>query len=175
LFLLYATTGLRRDEVLSLKPENIDSEKQMITPCNHEGETKKSWVSFYNKEAEKAFSDAVGYYREMEGNKIICAFEDNGLPLEVAYKVARASLLLNMYKETETQIDTTKINDLINRISNDLNTFRGIKAKLTSIGKTSEDIASDIKTLETGIRDSLAEIQENLRANRPTDNNQEPP
>ena len=52
LFLLYASTGLRREEILSLKPENIDFSKRMITPNNHEGETKKSWVSFYNEEAE---------------------------------------------------------------------------------------------------------------------------
>lgn len=52
LFLLYATTGPRRDEILSLKPEDIDFDKRMITPRNHEDETKKSWVSFYNEEAE---------------------------------------------------------------------------------------------------------------------------
>jgi integrase len=57
LFLLYATTGLRRDEILSLRPENIDFSKRMITPDNHEGETKKSWVSFYNEEAELALND----------------------------------------------------------------------------------------------------------------------
>jgi integrase/recombinase XerD len=54
LFMLYATTGLRREEILSLKPENIDFGKHMITPNNHEGETKKPWVSFYNEEAEVA-------------------------------------------------------------------------------------------------------------------------
>jgi integrase len=31
LFMLYATTGLRREEILSLKPENIDFSKRMIT------------------------------------------------------------------------------------------------------------------------------------------------
>lgn len=55
--MLYATTGLRRDEILSLKPEDIDFDKRMITPDNHEGETKKSWVSFYNDEAEQALND----------------------------------------------------------------------------------------------------------------------
>jgi integrase len=57
LFMLYATTGLRREEILSLKPEDIDFDKRMITPNNHEGETKKSWVSFYNKEAELALKE----------------------------------------------------------------------------------------------------------------------
>jgi integrase/recombinase XerD len=57
LFMLYATTGLRREEILQLKPENIDFSKRMITPNNHEGETKKSWVSFYNEEAEQALQE----------------------------------------------------------------------------------------------------------------------
>ena len=57
LFMLYATTGLRREEILSLKLEIIDFNKRMITPSNHEGETKKSWVSFYNEEAEVALKE----------------------------------------------------------------------------------------------------------------------
>jgi integrase len=55
--MLYATTGLRRDEILSLKPEDIDFSRRMITPNTHNGETKKSWVSFYNDEAEIALKD----------------------------------------------------------------------------------------------------------------------
>jgi integrase len=34
LFMLYATTGLRRDEILSLRPEDVDFDKRMITPDN---------------------------------------------------------------------------------------------------------------------------------------------
>lgn len=41
LFLLYATSGLRRQETLSLKAEDIDFEKRMIIANNHLGETKK--------------------------------------------------------------------------------------------------------------------------------------
>ena len=57
LFMLYATTGLRREEILSLKPQDIDFSRRMITPNNHNGETKKSWVSFYNDEAEQALQE----------------------------------------------------------------------------------------------------------------------
>ena len=57
LFMLYATSGLRREEILTLRPEDIDFEKRMITPNNHSGETKKSWVSFYNEEAERALNE----------------------------------------------------------------------------------------------------------------------
>ena len=57
LFLLYATSGLRRQEILSLELKDIDFGNRMITPKNHEGETKKSWVSFYNEEAEHALKE----------------------------------------------------------------------------------------------------------------------
>jgi hypothetical protein len=39
---------------MPLKLEDINFEKLIITPNNHLGETKKSWVCFYNLEAELA-------------------------------------------------------------------------------------------------------------------------
>ena len=53
LFLFYATSGLRRMEILSLRYEDVDLERRMIIPKNHNGtSTKNSWVSFYNQEAK---------------------------------------------------------------------------------------------------------------------------
>jgi integrase len=70
LFLLYATTGLRRDEIRSLRPEDIDFEKRMITPNNHEGETKKSWVSFYNDEAEQALKEYLSIKKTSRSRRL---------------------------------------------------------------------------------------------------------
>jgi len=70
LFLLYATTGLRRQEILSLKPENVDFEKRMITPNNHLGETKKSWCSFYNEEAEQALEEYLATKKQSRSKRI---------------------------------------------------------------------------------------------------------
>lgn len=53
MFLMYASSGLRRMEVLGLTFEDVDFEKRMITPKAHSGETKKSWISFYNAEADE--------------------------------------------------------------------------------------------------------------------------
>jgi hypothetical protein len=114
---------------------------------------------------DTVISDAVSCYREIEGDKIICTYEDNGLPLEVAYKVARTYLLMKAHKPFEKAIDITKIYGLIGKIGNDLNAVRGIKAKLTSIGNTSEEITSDVKTMEKNIRDSLDELQNILGQN----------
>jgi len=57
LFLLYATSGLRRNEVLSLLVNDIDFNERMIVPRTGRNErtsrTKRMWVSFFNQEAEK--------------------------------------------------------------------------------------------------------------------------
>ncbi len=116
---------------------------------------------------EKMISDAMGCFREVEGDKIICAFGDNGLPLEVAYRVARTYLLIKIRQAPEKVIDTAKIYGIVSKISNDLNAIKGIKAKLTKIGTTSEEIATDIKSLETNIRESLEELQGTLHGNAP--------
>ena len=70
LFMLYATTGLRREEILSLKLEDIDFEKRMITPDNHRGETKKSWVSFYNDEAEQALKEYLNTKKKSRSSRL---------------------------------------------------------------------------------------------------------
>jgi len=57
LFLIFASSGLRRNEVLKLKFENVDFELRKIVPAKNESETKHSWVSFYNNEAEALLRD----------------------------------------------------------------------------------------------------------------------
>jgi integrase/recombinase XerD len=70
LFMLYATTGLRREEILSLKLEDIDFEKRMITPDHHRGETKKSWVSFYNEEAEQTLNEYLKIKKQSRSSRL---------------------------------------------------------------------------------------------------------
>jgi len=57
LFLMYASTGLRKMELLSLGKDDIDWGKRMIIPNNHDGGTKRSWVTFFNEEAELALKE----------------------------------------------------------------------------------------------------------------------
>jgi len=56
LFLFYASTGLRRNEVLTLTVEDVDFSKRMVVPNCHRGSSKFSYVSFYNEEAEAALN-----------------------------------------------------------------------------------------------------------------------
>jgi integrase len=57
LFLMYASSGMRKTELLSLSRDDVDWEKRMIVPKNHTGETKRSWVAFFNAEAEEALKE----------------------------------------------------------------------------------------------------------------------
>ena len=177
--------GLKGDFVITVNDSSIKGQPPRIVVEAKAGEsirlTMKSLLgelrdAIQNREAQFAIavtetmiSDAIGCYREVEGDKIICIFGDNGLPLEVAYRIARTYLLMKMHEAPEKVIDITRIYGVVNKISNDLNAIRGIKAKLTSIGTTSEAIATDIKSLETNIRSSLDELQNILRHNTAAD------
>jgi site-specific recombinase XerD len=52
LFLIAASSGLRRSEILALTVEDLDFATRMIRPVPHNGKTKHSLLSFYNHEAE---------------------------------------------------------------------------------------------------------------------------
>ncbi len=57
LFLFYATTGLRRNEALSLLKQDIDLEKRMVIPRKTESRTKRTWVSFFNEETRDVLKE----------------------------------------------------------------------------------------------------------------------
>lgn len=67
-FLLYATSGLRRREGLSLRPEDVDEGMRMVTPNKGLGGTKNTWVTFYNKEMEGPLEDYTPLGRERGGS-----------------------------------------------------------------------------------------------------------
>ncbi len=59
IFLFYASTGLRRSELLGLTVDEVDFKKRMVIPDCHSGMSKHSYVSFYNEEAEDALDKIV--------------------------------------------------------------------------------------------------------------------
>jgi integrase len=57
LFLFFTSSGLRRNEILKLRLQNLDLTSRTIIPAASESETKHSWVSFYNQEAESLLKE----------------------------------------------------------------------------------------------------------------------
>ena len=56
-FLLYAVSGLRRGEALSLRPSDVDEELRMLMPRKRRWGTKNVGVTFYNEEVEELLQD----------------------------------------------------------------------------------------------------------------------
>jgi integrase len=56
MFLFFASTGLRRSEVLGLSVDEVDFKKRMVVPDCHNGASKHSYVSFFNQETEEAIN-----------------------------------------------------------------------------------------------------------------------
>jgi len=56
-FLMLATTGLRRSEVLKLEKTDISFDTRMVRPKPHEGRTKHSWITFFNDETKSVLKE----------------------------------------------------------------------------------------------------------------------
>jgi len=56
IFLFFASSGLRRHELLEINLSDVDFNKRMLTPKSS-GTTKLTWISFYNKEAEQLLNE----------------------------------------------------------------------------------------------------------------------
>ncbi|MDH7556389.1 MAG: tyrosine-type recombinase/integrase [Candidatus Methanosuratincola sp.] len=63
LFLVLASSGLRRSEVVTLKINEVDFERRMIMP-SRTSSTKFSWVGFFNEEARSALKDFMAGRRD---------------------------------------------------------------------------------------------------------------
>ena len=68
IFLMYATSGRRRGEILSLLKEQIDLEQRVIVP-NKQSRTKHTWYSFFNDEAKETLEEYLGCAR-IRGTKL---------------------------------------------------------------------------------------------------------
>jgi len=66
LFLFWASSGRRRDELLYLNKDDVDFKQRMFAPLDKETGTKNVWYSFYNSEAEEAYLK----YQQEAGDKL---------------------------------------------------------------------------------------------------------
>jgi len=70
LFLLYASSGLRRHEALSLSMEDIDFTTCMVKPKSHNGRTKNTWVTFFNHECAQALKEYLATRKDNNNLKL---------------------------------------------------------------------------------------------------------
>jgi integrase len=71
-FILWATTGKRKSEIISLTRDRIDIEKRIIIPYNGGSKTKKEWYSVFNEECYKilrTYLQSVKYQEKIFSEK----------------------------------------------------------------------------------------------------------
>ncbi len=73
IFLALASSGLRISELLSA---DIEKNNRMLLPQSHNGNTKKSWFSFYNAETDELLKQYQGNPFEISRNTVAHVFKD---------------------------------------------------------------------------------------------------
>jgi hypothetical protein len=100
----------------------------------------------------------MGTLREYNGDKMIVTYDvedDDGLSLEIAYKLARARVLMS--RSESDSIDTAAIHDTVERALGALEDVRRVKSTLT--GATSQ-----IEKAREIVEEMAARVREHLRA-----------
>ncbi|MDD2666631.1 MAG: tyrosine-type recombinase/integrase [Methanocellales archaeon] len=95
-FLMYATTGLRCSEVLDLSFEDVDFSLRMVMPKNHSGNTKKSWVSFYNKECDAVLKE----YLEQRMDRGVKIFSVSKKRIETLFSMTSREVNIRITPQT---------------------------------------------------------------------------
>ncbi len=110
-------------------------------------------------ESSNALPKSVGCFRFYNPNLIICAFEEDGLALEVAYQFARTNILLNAYrKESVKVLKAEYVIERLDEIEANISKIKEMKSGLTEINKTSNKVKTLLDDLRTNIRSSLKDL-----------------
>ncbi len=75
-FLMFASSGLRRHELMELIPSQIDMEKGMVMPTNDPNPTKFQWVTFFNDEAKTVLEKLLYERLPSPNERIFTMHED---------------------------------------------------------------------------------------------------
>ena len=112
---------------------------------------------------ESGVPAAVGAFRRYSGEKIVCSVsEEETLPLEIAYKVARAEILLSCMRK-EAKFDPSYLKAKVDEIQGQLDTVRAVKRSLTGAEGKIGDARKDLEEMERAIREILNEILEMVK------------
>ena len=108
---------------------------------------------------ESKVPEACGCFRGYEGEKIICSVpvDEDPLALEIAYKVARAELVLSILRE-EVTLDLSRLKAKIMEIQGQLDNMRSVKSALTGASGKIDDAREYLRKMEASIRETLGEI-----------------
>ncbi|MHB8567700.1 MAG: tyrosine-type recombinase/integrase [Nitrososphaerales archaeon] len=99
LFLFYASTGPRLMEVLELTKDDIELDSCMVRPQPHDGESKRSYLSFFNNEC----SQVLRKYLDERTDQDARLFPTDASTVHDVFK--------RVSKESEVKITPKKLRD----------------------------------------------------------------
>ncbi len=107
-------------------------------------------------------ADEVGVFRTYPPLKIVCTVdleeeEPDMLPVEMAYKIARAEVI-NQLKGEEVKINRDQLKDLITKAINRINQASAIKSSITKITNSLDSVKDEITALKDDSIEILKEI-----------------
>jgi len=70
MFLVFATSGLRKHELLSLTADDIDTETRIIRPKTRSSQTKHVWITLYGEEANEPLIRYIKSKNSWNGSKL---------------------------------------------------------------------------------------------------------
>ena len=118
---------------------------------------------------KKSLPQSVGWFNEYDGNKLVCAIENNagdslidGEMIHIAYKWARKRLQTESIKIK--QLDQSFIIETVSAIQKKIEDMKKIKTQCTNIEKSTKYIRDTAKDIETEIKNDLEEIIESLNS-----------
>lgn len=112
-----------------------------------------------------ALPKSVGSLMQVGTNVTLCAFDDDPMAIEVAYKLARQQLIFKYLNKNELiseTIDKTLINEKISNIRRKFDIIKQLKGNLTSITNSCDTIKSSLDELKQDIFEELAEIKDEI-------------
>lgn len=115
--------------------------------------------------ADEKLPAKTNQLREFNGDKLFVVFDpedDNRLPLEVAYSLARARVL--MTKGVEGELDTDAVRAEVERAVGAMEDVRRVKQQLTHATSGIEQARAILDAMAVGVRSHLAEISSLLDA-----------
>lgn len=120
-----------------------------------------------SKDIIKDVNSNIGIFRDY-ANKIICVLNKDEIDtsaVEVAYKLARAKLLLNLkVKEMKSDsVDVVAANNLIDEINKKLATFTYIKSTLTKANNAIGEANNQIDNLKSELNEKLDDLAVTLK------------
>lgn len=120
------------------------------------------------KDTLKDVKEVIGMFRDYSNRRMICILDKENpdpIALEVAYKLARAKLLLSLQAKAMKSefIDVAAINVLIDEIVKKLSEFSAIKSTLTKASSAIGNAQTEIDDMKADLISKLEDLSEKAK------------